>query len=377
MLADGRVVVVGHLGIGLWDPADPGSPGWGRKARAGALGVLPDGRVVSGDHDGRLLLWDARRPEAEPEEIGQQPGGVGGVAVLPDGRVVSGGHDGRVLLWDPTRQGPARPDRDRDDMLARAIAVLPDGRVVAAGENGRVQVWDPARPEAAPLDVRLARSRQIGALAALPEGRVVPFMETEYVDGFPGWVLVWDPAHLDIYEPVVVEPVGKQTAEAPRVAMLPDGGVVVVDGKDGARSDVTVWRFNGADVVAHTVGNVVDPGAVAALPDGRVVTDGDCRVLVWDPARPGEDPREIGRAPEGLAAVAALPDGRVVAVGRRECGLMVWDPDRPAAGPAGAGTPGRGRRPCWPTGASSPAATPSSWCGTQRRGLSRTASPVT
>ena len=73
-----------------------------------AVAVLPDGRVVSGGADGRVLVWDPSRPGADPVELGRHDGWVDAVAVLPDGRVVSGGHDGRVLVWDPSGRGAVR-----------------------------------------------------------------------------------------------------------------------------------------------------------------------------------------------------------------------------------------------------------------------------
>ena len=66
-----------------------------------AVAVLADGRVVSGGHDGRVLIWDPAYPQADPIELGRHVGAVRAVAVLPDGRVVSGGHDHRVWVWDP------------------------------------------------------------------------------------------------------------------------------------------------------------------------------------------------------------------------------------------------------------------------------------
>ena len=51
-------------------------------------------------------LWTTRRASrALSAELGRHDRTVGAVAVLPDGRVVSGGDDGRVLVWDPARPG--------------------------------------------------------------------------------------------------------------------------------------------------------------------------------------------------------------------------------------------------------------------------------
>lgn len=68
--------------------------------------------------------------------------------------------------------------------------------------------------------------------------------------------------------------------------------------------------------------------AVAVMPGGRVVTGGsDRRVLVWDPARPG-DPLELGTHDDGVVAVAVLLGGLVV-TGGLDRRVLVWDPDRP------------------------------------------------
>ena len=138
-LADGRVLV--------WDPAEPG----------GAPAEL-------GRHDGRCGRWRCcrtggwspaattggcwcgTRPSPAPPrlELGRHDGGVRAVAVLPDGRVVTGGTDQRVLVWDPAEPSgiPAELGRSRGG-LVRAVAALADGRIVTGGGDRRVLVWDP------------------------------------------------------------------------------------------------------------------------------------------------------------------------------------------------------------------------------------------
>ena len=69
------------------------------------------------------------------------------------------------------------------------------------------------------------------------------------------------------------------------------------------------------------------------LADGRVVTTGrdDGRVLMWDPARPGTDPVELGRHDGRVYAVAVLADGRVVTGGGPTGGC--WCGTRPGRAP--------------------------------------------
>lgn len=76
------------------------------------MAVLPDGRVVSGGRDGRVLLGNLAADRADPVEIGHHNRGVWALTALPDGRVVSGGQDGRILVWNPATRDAAPPGED-------------------------------------------------------------------------------------------------------------------------------------------------------------------------------------------------------------------------------------------------------------------------
>ena len=66
---------------------------------------------------------------------------------------------------------------------------------------------------------------------------------------------------------------------------------------------------------------------MAVLADGRVVTGGaDRRVLIWDPARPGTVPAELGRHDGPVRAAAVLADGRVVTAGGGFGQVLIWHP---------------------------------------------------
>jgi WD40 repeat protein len=280
---------------------------WGPVA---TVAVLPDGRVVSGGSDERLLVWDPSRPEGDAVELGHHHyDSVEAVAVLPDGRVVSGG-DARLLVWDPSRPGSDPVELGRHDNSVWAVAALPDGRVVSGGEDERVLVWDPSRPGSDPVELG-GHDGPTAAVAMLPDGRVVS-------GGSDERVLVWDPSQPGT-DPVEL---GGHLGRVRAVAVLADGRVV-----SGADDEwVMVWDPSklGSDPVE--LGRHNDSVlAVAALPDGRVVSGGsDERVLLWDPSRPGGDPVELGRHNDSVTAVAALPDGRVVSGGddRR---VLIWN----------------------------------------------------
>ena len=330
VLPDGRVVTSGHDGrVLVWDPAEPGAgrSQLGRHAdgMGAAVALLPDGRVVTGGVGGQVLVWDPAEPGASPVELGRQEDGVGAVALLPDGRVVTGGvgvGGGRVLVWDPgaAQRGPV--ELGRHEGAVGTVAVLPDGRVVTGGYDvgGRVLVWDPAEPGAGPVELGRPAG-WVGAVAVLPDGRVVT--------GGGGPVLVWDPAEPGA-GPVEL---GRHERGVGTVAVLPDGRVVT-----GGGGPVLVWDPAEPDAGPVELGRQEDgmAPAVAVLPDGRVVTAGGGhdvgggRVLVWDPGAAQRGPADLGH--EGaVEAVALLPDGRVVTGGDGR--VLVWDPAEPEAGP--------------------------------------------
>jgi WD40 repeat protein len=333
VLPDGRVVAGGGDGrVLVWDPAHPGTgpTELGRHERwAGVMAVLPDGRVVAGGGDGRVLVWDPAHPGTDPVELGQHEGSVSAVAVLLDGRVVTGDYpargadDGRVLVWDPAHPGTDPVELGQHDRTVDAVAVMPDGRVVAGGSDGRVLVWDPAHPGTGPTELGRHDDR-MSAVAVLPDNRVA-------TGGDDGRVLVWDPAHPGTGPTEL----GRHDDRVSAVAALPDGRVIA-----GAHNGpVLVWDpacpETGLTELGGHDGRV---SAVAALPHGRVATSGfDRRVLMWDPTRSGTGPAKVGRHDRSVNAVAVLPDGRVVA-GGRDGRVLVWDPARPGASPAELGS---------------------------------------
>ena len=275
-----------------------------------ALVVLPDGKVISGGDDGRVLVWDPTRPGTGHAELGTHDGPVGALAVLSNGQVVSGGADRRVLIWDPVRPETGPTELGRHDGGVFAVTALADGRVVSGADDGRVRVWDPARPETGPIE--LGRHKGwVQAVAVLPDGRVVS-------GDFNGRVLVWDPARpgTDTVE------LGQHNGPVWAVAVLPDGRVI----SGGVDRRVRVWDPDTPGSNPVDLGQHDQPvRAVAVLPDGRVVSGGqDERVLVWDHAMPGTGPVELGRHERSVVALAVLPEGRVVS-GGEDRRVLVWD----------------------------------------------------
>ena len=108
----------------------------------GAVAVLPDGRVVTGGDDGRVLTWDPARPGVDPAELGWHGGTVRAMALLADGRVVTGGVDRRVLVWHPLE---ASTQVVQLNCSVTALATAPLGpagsNLVIAHEGNGFSLW--------------------------------------------------------------------------------------------------------------------------------------------------------------------------------------------------------------------------------------------
>ncbi len=233
--------------------------------RVRGVAVLPDGRVVTGGDDGRVLMWDLADPGAGPAELGREHGRVRAVAVLPDGRVVTGG-DRRVLGWDPADPGAGPAELGREHGRVRAVAVLPDGRVITGGDR-RVLMWDPADSGAGPAELGREHGR-VDAVAVLPDGRVIT--------GGDRRVLMWDPARPGI---------------------------------------------GPAELGWH--GGTVR--AAAILADGRVVTGGaDRRVLVWDPLEASTQVVQLSCSVTALATAPFGPAGSHLVIAHEGNGFSLW-----------------------------------------------------
>jgi WD40 repeat protein len=306
VLPDGRVVSGGDDGLRVWDLGSgrvvAELKGHGGRP-VGSIAVLPDGRVVSGGGDGVLRVWDVGSGRVVAELKGHK-GGVLSIAVLPDGRVVSGGGDAVLRVWE-VGGGHVVAELKGHEAPVRSLVVLPDGRVVSGGDDRVLRVWDAGNGRG--VAELKGHEASVRSLVVLPDGRVVS-------GGVDTVLRVWD-----VGSGRVVAELRGHEGGVLSIAVLPDGRVV----SGGDDRDLRVWDVGSGRVVAEVKGHGW-VWSVAVLPDGRVVSGGDDGLLrVWDGGS-GSVVAELKGEEAWVRSLAVLPDSQVVSGGNDGL-LRVWD----------------------------------------------------
>ncbi|MEV4415668.1 hypothetical protein [Catellatospora sp. NPDC049609] len=302
-----------------------------RAGQVWTVRFLDDATVLTGDGEGRLLVWDLA--DGTSQQLGAHDAAVHGAAVAPDGRtVLSCGNDRMVRLHHRDGTAPGRlPERlSRNFGQIWAVAYAPDGRsFAAAGRDRQVRVWDTVG-----LGERIVGEHpdQVRALAYTPDGRFL------VSGGRDAAVRVW------ALDGGTGSFLGGHDGWVETVAVTPDGAYAVAGSYDGV---VRLWPLDGGPFrdLGHHDAQV---WTVAVSPDGAwaVSGAGDGRVLAW-PLAPGRPalPRELGVHDAPVRCVAVSPDGRHVISSAAEGPVRLWDlagtdvppTDEPSpAGPAAA-----------------------------------------
>jgi WD40 repeat protein len=306
---DGRQLVVGGMGLTVWD-ATTGQKvvQWlGPHTRVHGVAYSPDGqRLVSG-RPGAVTMWDA----ATGRELWTQPVGLGRCAAYsPDGRRVAGSEINTLTVWDAATGQKLWTKRHRP----HNVAFSPDGvRLAGLGTKpGSVQVWDAATgSEVQTLERRTGTTDAIDTIAYSPDGRWL-------AGGSQGGTRLWNVATGQ-----EVRTLGEPDGVVAAVAFSPDSQQLACGGNDGA---VKVWTVatgaHGFTLRAHA-GKV---WSVAYSPDGRrLATSGDDRtVKLWD-ATAGQDVSTLEGHLSNVRCVTFSPDGRRLASGSADRTVKVWD----------------------------------------------------
>ena len=274
---------------------------------AGAHGMV-DGRIVVGEQDGTIGVWDAATGGLMAKLHGHA-GRVVALAVVGDARVASASTDGTVRVWDlldvdePFSIAPSTDKVFSSDATNGLEAVV-------AGGWGSVRVWDAAT--GAPLWSRVVSRERIIACAFVDGDRTVVA-----ADRNGAMVVVRDEAEGATPSPI--PPYGRDTISSSRFASA-SGAVYVATAAHGLER---IAIPTGERRVIRAVRDRAIE-AIAAEPESRRIAVGvGAQVVVLDAGRDALDgTRDAGG---DVTTVAWGPSGRLFA-GLADGTLVAWSP---------------------------------------------------
>jgi WD40 repeat protein/transcriptional regulator with XRE-family HTH domain len=329
---DGRQLVTGgdDQTARLWDVADRRQlmalpqP---NPVRAVTFG--PGNVLVTGDDEGRVLLWHL------PPPVTLTPDQAISVAYARGGRLlVSANAKAGARIWDVSAAGHVTPLADlRHPALVYAVAVSPDGRLVAtAGEDRRVRLWDVS-------DVRhpvllsspIGHEDEIYTVAMSRDKRLL------ITGGEDHTARLWDigrPAH-----PELLTSLRDHTDRINEVSLSGDGRLLATAGGDYR---ARIWDVSDRrrPVLLAVLLHPNQVNGVELAPNGRFLatTDDDRKVRLWAvPKTAPMSPVPDSTAPvsvmighrEASRGAAFAPDGRTLATTSDDRTVQMWDVANP------------------------------------------------
>jgi len=234
----------------------------------------PDGeKIVSGNQDGTLCIWDAKTKECIATMRGHTDA-ISSVAFSPNGkRIVSGSSNGVLKYWDLETGQLLMTLRGHFDAIS-SVAFSPNGkRIVSGSSDGVLKYWD----------------LEIGVVLKTLKG------------------------HTDAINNDAIN----------NVVFSPDGKIIVSGISD---RNLRFWNPETGELLKTLKGHTDAITNLAFSPDGKRIVSGglDHTLRIWDVESGESIGNPLERGKEKICFVAFSSDGRQIFSGSQDYTLKIW-----------------------------------------------------
>ncbi|EIN04115.1 WD40 repeat-like protein, partial [Punctularia strigosozonata HHB-11173 SS5] len=234
----------------------------------------------------------------------------------PDGRrIVSGNADGTVRVWDTdTGRAIGTPSKGHISGV-NSVAYSSDGaRIVSSSEDGSVRMWD-ARTLQLIGHPMIRHDGSVNSVAFSPCDEYIASASDDTT------VLLWNSSTCT----TIGEPLTGHMSYVLSVVFSPDGSLIASSSAD---ETIRIWDFHTCHMV---IGPLSDHSgwvrSIAFSPDGRrlVSGSGDATIRIWDVCTGHAIGQPIRAHREYVTAVAFSADGTRIVSGGDDNNVCQWD----------------------------------------------------
>jgi WD40 repeat protein/serine/threonine protein kinase len=269
------------------------------------LAFLPDGRLVCGDFDKAVKIWD---PKTRTVLASERVGPISDLEISPDGSIIAAAYWAADFAFldatNLTRKGSARFRKK-----VYHLAFSPRDKVFATAGPDHVALWSFTLPS--PSLVWTQAFREVTGLAFAPDGATFAFATKDQR------IFVFDATTRTMRKSMVAR------SEPSEVVFNPDGSRLAVSHWNGA---VGIYDpVNGAEIATLTNHTAWVSSLAFSRVDPILATgSADQRIRLWD-TRTWKETISFKGHLSLVDCVAVSPDGGWLASGSKDRSVRIWD----------------------------------------------------